>query len=523
MGSNEKQLMLGISAALALAFGVIWVVPRLADPIETAVPEEVAAVSQQVATPDPTVGVTQDVAEPVVEPEPEPEPVAEPEPVSEPETLPEVVEETAEPEPAAAPEPVVVAPAFDTFQLDKDGEALIAGRAEPDQDIAFLLGGEEIAKAKADRTGAFVAFVTIAPSDTPRVLRMVADPAGAAVPSDEQIIVSPFRAPEPEVVVAEAETEVDVPDVTAEDVTVVEDVVPEAETPAEPAREVAETDGVETPQVAEEAIAVVDPIDPEPAVEATAEPEVTETEVATAPAVAPVAEDVVAPIVADVAEGVAEDVANNVVADVVEDVVTATAPAVEAPEAPAPPPVLVADAEGVRVLQPSDVAPDVLSNVALDAITYDPSGDVLLSGRASGEGFVQVYIDNKPVTTSRISADGNWRTDLPEVDTGVYTLRIDEVDAAGDVVSRVETPFKREEPEAVAAVMAEETAEENFEVAVRTVQPGSTLWAIAREQFGEGIMYVEVFEANRDLIRDPNLIFPGQVFRMPEMTGGGGQ
>ena len=137
-----------------------------------------------------------------------------------------------------------------------------------------------------------------------------------------------------------------------------------------------------------------------------------------------------------------------------------------------------------------------------------------MTGRATGEGVVQVYVDNQPVTTSRITEGGDWRTDLPEVDTGVYTLRIDEVDAEGEVVSRIETPFKREEPEAVAAVLAEETAEDDFKVAVRTVQPGATLWAIAREQFGEGILYVAVYEANKDQIRDPDLIYPGQVFKI---------
>ena len=50
---------------------------------------------------------------------------------------------------------------------------------------------------------------------------------------------------------------------------------------------------------------------------------------------------------------------------------------------------------------------------------------------------------------------------------------------------------------------------------MRTVQPGNTLWAIARERYGEGIMYVMVFEANRDRIRNPDLIYPGQVFVLP--------
>ena len=49
-----------------------------------------------------------------------------------------------------------------------------------------------------------------------------------------------------------------------------------------------------------------------------------------------------------------------------------------------------------------------------------------------------------------------------------------------------------------------------------TVERGSTLWAIARDRYGEGMMFVRVFEANRDLIRDPDLIYPGQVFALPE-------
>ena len=85
-------------------------------------------------------------------------------------------------------------------------------------------------------------------------------------------------------------------------------------------------------------------------------------------------------------------------------------------------------------------------------------------------------------------------------------------------MSRVETPFKREEAEDVAAVLAEETNVDGFEVAVKTVQPGGTLWAIAEENLGNDIFYVEVFEANTDLIRDPDLIYPGQIFRIPEVV-----
>lgn len=216
---------------------------------------------------------------------------------------------------------------------------------------------------------------------------------------------------------------------------------------------------------------------------------------------------------------IAAEVANGQVPDIegaptVPVLASTTAPTISAP------PTLITGEDGVRILQPEvggPAQPTFTDNIALDTITYDPDGEVLLAGRgASAGGFVQIYLDNKPITTSKISVDGDWRTDLPEVDTGIYTLRVDEVDAEGVVQSRIETPFKKEEPEQVAAILAEETSAEGFDIAVKTVQPGATLWAIAEEQLGDGILYVSVFEANRDLIRDPDLIYPGQVFRIPD-------
>ena len=94
------------------------------------------------------------------------------------------------------------------------------------------------------------------------------------------------------------------------------------------------------------------------------------------------------------------------------------------------------------------------------------------------------------------------------MDQGVYTLRIDALSAEGAVVSRLETPFERTAPELAAAARSAGTA-------AITVQPGFTLWAISEGYFGDGTAYVQIFEANRDLIRDPNLIYPGQVFALP--------
>ena len=48
-----------------------------------------------------------------------------------------------------------------------------------------------------------------------------------------------------------------------------------------------------------------------------------------------------------------------------------------------------------------------------------------------------------------------------------------------------------------------------------TVQPGDTLSKIAKEQYGDGRKYMKIFEANRDTVKDPNVIKVGQKLRIP--------
>ena len=179
----------------------------------------------------------------------------------------------------------------------------------------------------------------------------------------------------------------------------------------------------------------------------------------------------------------------------------------------APPAVLLANEQGVRVLQPASPNPALSNTVVIDVISYDAKGDVQLSGRGLGDGFVRVYLDDAPVQTTQIDAAGGWHTELPNVDTGLYTLRVDQVDAAGSVTSRIETPFKRE-PAGV--LESAQNLAKTKQISVVTVQPGSTLWAIARDTYGDGALYVRVFAANSDNIRNPDLIYPGQVFTVPE-------
>ena len=188
---------------------------------------------------------------------------------------------------------------------------------------------------------------------------------------------------------------------------------------------------------------------------------------------------------------------------------TETGPLVQEEQAPT---VMIADEDGVRVVQSGQDPAD--SDVALDAISYDEKGDVALSGRGTPAAQVLVYLDNAPISSTVLDSAGQWKTHLTDVDPGVYTLRIDQLDTSGKVVSRLETPFQREDRERLVEQVA--ASAEPARVNVVTVQPGYTLWAIARTRYGRGILYVQVFEANRDKIRDPDLIYPGQVFQLPD-------
>lgn len=48
-----------------------------------------------------------------------------------------------------------------------------------------------------------------------------------------------------------------------------------------------------------------------------------------------------------------------------------------------------------------------------------------------------------------------------------------------------------------------------------TVAPGDTLWAVSEKVYGDGSRYTEIFEANKPMLTNPDLIFPGQVLRCP--------
>ena len=56
---------------------------------------------------------------------------------------------------------------------------------------------------------------------------------------------------------------------------------------------------------------------------------------------------------------------------------------------------------------------------------------------------------------------------------------------------------------------------ETAKVEYYEIQSGDTLWAIASKFLGNGSKYTDIFEANREVIKDPDKIYPGQKIRIP--------
>lgn len=167
------------------------------------------------------------------------------------------------------------------------------------------------------------------------------------------------------------------------------------------------------------------------------------------------------------------------------------------------------DGEGAATVLQAPASPDGSEGLSdkdlrLDSVDYGKQGDVTIGGRAEPGANLQVYLDNRLLGSAQADDGGRW-TLSPEasVEEGMHDLRVDQIGPDGDVTARVETPFQQ-------TVLADWPAQQ-----VVVVQPGNSLWRIARRMYGEGVRYTVIYEANRNHIGDPDLIYPGQVFVVP--------
>ena len=144
-------------------------------------------------------------------------------------------------------------------------------------------------------------------------------------------------------------------------------------------------------------------------------------------------------------------------------------------------------------------------SLTLDVVDYDESGRLRLLGQANPGNATIVYLNNSAIGRAEVAVDGQWELrPANPVEPGLYTLRVDELKSK-TVVARIELPFSRAAPIA-------DLKHEDYVI----VQPGNSLWRISRRLLGQGTMYSVIYEANRDQIRDADLIYPGQVFAIPK-------
>ena len=151
------------------------------------------------------------------------------------------------------------------------------------------------------------------------------------------------------------------------------------------------------------------------------------------------------------------------------------------------------------------------------------------------------------VASVTAGVDGRFAVTINEgVAPGSYRVRLDEVESnSGAVRARAEVPFNVPDTVVTASVPAQATASKRPDIAaaqqpqlaaaVATVLPdggspstvvvpkiatttvsrGDSLWRLSRLTYGAGTRYAVIYKANREQIRNPNLIYPGQTFVLP--------
>jgi nucleoid-associated protein YgaU len=143
--------------------------------------------------------------------------------------------------------------------------------------------------------------------------------------------------------------------------------------------------------------------------------------------------------------------------------------------------------------------------LSLETIDYDEQGAVIFAGRAEAGRVVQLFANGQFVGQTTAGDDGRWRM-TATMPPGVYTLHVIQLDENGRPAYAIELPFER--------ASASDIELRDGKV---VVQPGNSLWRIARRAYGRGIQYTVIYEANADQIRDPDLIYPGQIFNVPDV------
>jgi len=198
------------------------------------------------------------------------------------------------------------------------------------------------------------------------------------------------------------------------------------------------------------------------------------------------------------------------------------------------------------VLSQPPAPASVADATVVEAVDVEPGGKLHVSGRARPGAAVRLYLNDSLIASATAGADGHLAVTINEgVKPGKYRIRLDELASnSGTVRTRAEVPFDVPDtmttasmpaptaisnpPEAatqqprLAAVASTVLPDKDSRAAVvvpkittMTVVRGDSLWRLSHRALGGGERYAIIYRANREQIRNPNLIYPGQVLVLP--------
>ena len=180
------------------------------------------------------------------------------------------------------------------------------------------------------------------------------------------------------------------------------------------------------------------------------------------------------------------------------------------------PVVALADPEApTRVLQQPDDALEG-ATVLIRAVEADPQS-VSVSGKAAAGQALRIYVDDALIGSVTAGADGSFALQTPVALTaGDHAVRVDQLGADGGVTARSEVSYTYAPTVAVAdaSAPAQPATPEGMRRII--VQKGDNLWKFSRQFYGAGERYTTIYQANRNHILDPDLIYPGQEFLVPD-------
>jgi nucleoid-associated protein YgaU len=176
-------------------------------------------------------------------------------------------------------------------------------------------------------------------------------------------------------------------------------------------------------------------------------------------------------------------------------------------------------------------APQHGSSISVEAVEIDGSS-MFVAGAADPGRRVLAYADNIVIGEAVASPAGRFLIETERaLALGDHMIRVDAVGADGtEVLARAAVPFTNEGADDIGDVFsAPSGARASETTGARTgnvdrsviIRRGDTLWRISRRVYGQGVRYSAIYLANQSQIKDPDRIWPGQVFRVPEETAEG--